>query len=153
MIGGRDTVQERPNDSRLAVDRLVSRFATTKGEGLLRYVEFVAAGLGACAPTGTSTTRSVIGDELFDAQIAAQTQPHPEVAKPDRSRLTLEHYAGTSSSTVEAIRAAYASGVHTQMAIARFFGVHYSTISKIVNPSCQDQDSRPDPVTIQVLTP
>ena len=140
--------------ARLAAEPLIRQFASTTQEGLLRYVEFVAAGIADDMPTGSSTTRSCIGDESFDAIIASRFgRPSPEVPRPDRPRFTLEHYANTSAALTDAIRAAYFSGAYSQIAIARHFGLHYSTVSKIVNSSCQNQESRPDPLTIQDLTP
>jgi hypothetical protein len=120
----------------------------------LRYVEFVAAGLGVNPPEGTSANRMMIGDADFEARILARSAaPSSEVPRPDRPRFTLEHYASTSTTMTEAIRRAWAGGVHSQSAIARYFGLHYSTVSKIVNPGCRNQESRPDPVTIQDLAP
>jgi DNA invertase Pin-like site-specific DNA recombinase len=136
------------------VDPLIRRFAATKREGLLRYVEFVAAGLGASAPEGTAPSRLIIGDADFEARLAEIAEsPSPEVPRPYRPRFTLEHYAATSTTMTEAIRRAWAGAAHSQSEIGRYFGLHYSTISRIVNSGGRNQESRPDPVTIQDLAP
>lgn len=149
-----DVIRGRSSMRSLAVDLLIRRFAPTKREGLMRYVEFVAAGLGLRAPMGTAPSRMIIGDADFEAKLAmiAETSS-PEVARPDRPRFTLDHYAATSTTMTEAIRRAWVSGGHSQSDIGRYFGLHYSTISKIVNPGCRNQESRPDPLTIQDLAP
>jgi REP element-mobilizing transposase RayT len=149
-----DVIRGSSSMRNLAIDQLIKRFAPTKREGLMRYVEFVAAGLGVSAPEGTAPCRLIVGDADFEARLAVITEhPSPEVPRPDRPRFTLEHYAATSSTMTEAIRRAWAGAAHSQSEIGRYFGLHYSTVSRIVNSGCRNQESRPDPVTIQDLAP
>jgi putative transposase len=48
-------------------------------------------------------------------------------------RLALEHFARQHGNQRAAMAAAYSSGAHTMKAIASYFGVHYSTVSRAVS--------------------
>jgi REP element-mobilizing transposase RayT len=150
----RDVIRGRTDRHRLAITPLLLQFAPSAAEGRLRYIEFVEAGLGAPPPSGESGSRAILGSKEFAARIAALApRADVEVPRADRPHRPLDHYARDASSRADAIKAAHADGSHTQCAIARHFGLHYTTVSRILRHHRRDQDSRPDPVTIQDLTP
>jgi REP element-mobilizing transposase RayT len=149
-----DTLRGSSSLRRLAIDSLLDRFAPSRDEGRLRYVEFVAAGVDADPPAGTAHSRTLVADQPFEAGIVAHIpRPAAEVPRPERPRFTLAHYANCSTTLTDAMRAAYASGAYSQSEIAAYFGLHYSTVSRVVNWRSQKQESRPGPLTIQDLAP
>ena len=64
-----------------------------------------------------------------------------ENSRADRVFSTLAEFTCNARSRNDAIRAAYASGMFTQQAIARHFQLHYTTVSRIIgaaNAKIQD---------------
>jgi len=62
-------------------------------------------------------------------------KPLDEIPKVQRRlcRLSLEDFARQHDNQRSAMAAAYSSGAHTMKAIAAYFGVHYSTVSRAVS--------------------
>jgi putative transposase len=62
-------------------------------------------------------------------------KPLDEIPKVQRRmcRLSLEDFARQHGNPQSAMAAAYLSGAHTMKAIASYFGVHYSTVSRAVS--------------------
>jgi REP-associated tyrosine transposase len=70
----------------------------------------------------------------MQAQIKDE-KPLDEIPKVQRRvcRLSLEDFAQQHGNPQSAMAAAYSSGAHTMKAIASYFGVHYSTVSRAVS--------------------
>jgi len=74
----------------------------------------------------------VVGSESFAAAVIDRS-PHPSPEVP-RKQWRLRPPVARSTDTAgrnDAIRRAYASGLHSLSEIGRHFGVHYSTVSRI----------------------
>jgi REP element-mobilizing transposase RayT len=125
---------------RLAVRATLASFSWHLQEARNTYVEFVRAGLGTKMPAAWSPVPTIAGDDQFIAQIEDHAgRPSTEVPKAERAFKPLVAYEIEAASRDEAICAAYASGSYTQVEIARHFGLHYTTICRIVgNSSCHD---------------
>ena len=93
---------------------------------------------------------AILGDDNFIARVVSGADlPSVEVRRAERAWKSLEHYAREAASRNEAIRAAYASGNYSQADIARHFGVHYSSVSRVIGNSSYREccNSRPDTAT------
>jgi REP element-mobilizing transposase RayT len=144
---------ESPAES-LAAARVL-RFFGPATSASKRYEEFVSlSAFDEDDLVSSGPNRGVLGGHAFLEAVPADTpirqREHP---RPDRVFKTLARYQREHLTRDSAIRAAYAGGEFSQAAIARHFGVHYSTVSKVVRtarladsrPGTKRQDSRPDP--------
>src|SRR3989338_2235197 len=121
----------------LAIDGLLACFAKRRSLAQQRYAQFVLEGIKADSPWANLKGQVFLGDEQFvnrmqahiqtgkdDVQIPlAQRRPKPppfpeiESRSPDRDT---------------AIIAAYATGGYSYQQIADYFGVHFTTVGRIV---------------------
>jgi len=121
----------------LAEDGLLAMFAKRRSLAQQRYAQFVAEGIKADSPWANLKGQVFLGDKQFvnrmqahiqtgkdDVQIPlAQRRPKPpplaeiEKRSPDRDA---------------AIIAAYATGGYSYQQIADYFGVHFTTVGRIV---------------------
>jgi REP element-mobilizing transposase RayT len=126
-----------PAPSWLAEDGLLAMFAKRRSLAQQRYAQFVEEGIKADSPWANLKGQVFLGDEQFvkrmqkhiqtgkdDVQIPlAQRRPMPpalaeiEKRSPDRNA---------------AIVAAYATGGYSYQQLAGYFGIHFSTVGKIV---------------------
>jgi putative transposase len=133
----RASVGLEPATSWLAADGLLAVFAKRRSLAQQRYAQFVIEGIKAASPWDNLKGQVFLGDEQFvnrmqahiqsgkdDVQIPlAQRRPKPpslaEIEKraPDRDA---------------AIIAAYSTGGYSYPQIADYFGVHFTTVGRIV---------------------
>jgi hypothetical protein len=78
-----------------------------------------------------------LGDERFVAQMQSRikdTGTLEEIPQVQRRpcHTSLQDFAQTHGDRRTAMAAAYAAGAYTMKAIAAYFGVHYSTVSRAV---------------------
>lgn len=121
----------------LAVDGLLAHFAKRRSLAQQRYAQFVAEGIKAASPWSNLQGQVFLGDEQFvqrmqahllsgkdDMQIplAQRRPPPPPLAE-------IEHHAADRNA---AIVAAYATGGYSYQQLADYFGLHFTTIGKIV---------------------
>ncbi|MCX7184075.1 MAG: transposase [Nitrosospira sp.] len=124
----------------LAIDGLLAQFAKRRSLAQQRYAQFVAEGIKAASPWSNLKGQVFLGDEQFvhrmqahllsgkdDVQIplAQRRPPPPPLAK-------IEHHAADRNA---AIVAAYATGGYSYQQLADYFGVHFTTVGKIVRSS------------------
>ena len=121
----------------LSADGLLALFAKRRSLAQQRYAQFVAEGIKGASPWSNLKGQVFLGDEQFvnrmqahiqsgkdDVQIPlAQRRPRPpplaqiEKRSPDRDA---------------AIVAAYATGGYSYQQLADYFGVHFTTVGRIV---------------------
>jgi putative transposase len=121
----------------LEVDGVLAYFDPNRRSAVASYRRFVHDGIGKEGPWGSLHGQVYLGDEQFleamqdklekqtDSLEIPQAQRRPK-AKP------LDYYESLGSRN-DAMRAAFASGAYTLQSIATHFGVHYSTVSRVVN--------------------
>ena len=142
----RYTLGEMASPDWLATDAMLRLFSDDRERACERFVAFVLAGVGINIWLHLKQ-QIYLGDDRFVADQqqyiekpvkgkALSEVPHKQKRKPARP---LEFYRASFDAPAEAVCAAYASGGYTQKAIADFFGLHYSTVSKMVKKvgSCQ----------------
>jgi hypothetical protein len=129
----------------LAAAELLALFSSNRAEARRRYATFVASGVNLPAPAWTTACGTFLGDDDFVAAAVQQaTTPSREVPRAHRAWRSLGHFERTLTSRNDAIRMAYASGTYTLAEIARHFGLHYATVSRIAR-SDRCGNTRPDP--------
>jgi hypothetical protein len=128
---------------RLDVRALLAPFASSADEGRKKYIDYVLGGLQNPEPMATPRVPTIAGDEAFVTAALASCEPiSKEVPRAERAHPSLQVFAASAPRN-EAIRAAWATGHYRQVELARHFGLHYTTVSRIIgNSSCQNAKSK-----------
>jgi REP-associated tyrosine transposase len=121
----------------LAVDGLLTQFAKHRGIARQRYAQFVADGVNASSPWQELKGQIFLGDERFVHRMQAHMQSgRDDVQIPKTQRRpppdSLEEIANRMSDRDAAIKAAHATGAYSYQQIARHFGLHFTTVGRVV---------------------
>lgn len=121
----------------LATDWVLGQFGETRARAVGRYEDFVRAGVGLPPIWQALNAQIYLGSEDFAGRMAsrfADDEGLSEVPRLQRrpQSLALEAYVERNSSRDGAILEAADSGAFTYAQLAQFFGLHYSSISRIV---------------------
>jgi REP element-mobilizing transposase RayT len=122
----------------LDVDWLLASFGGVKSNAIKAYRRFISEGKGQPSPWKelknqvylgsdnfvTSMVALIDGSKGLDEVPSSQRRPKPKA---------LEYYERHSKTRNEAIAAAYGSGGYTLKEVGEYFGLHYSTISGILD--------------------
>ncbi len=120
----------------LQTDWLLSQFSQRRSNAITKYVQFVHE--GARLPSVWAQLRGQIylGSNDFVQKMQKQIEKKPGLGEiPRAQRRAIEQSIDQFEQDYprdEAMARAYLSGQHTMAAIARHFGVHYSTVSRAV---------------------
>ena len=135
----RYTLGELDSPDWLATDAMLLQFSEDRERACERFVTFVLAGVGINIWVQLKQ-QIYLGDDQFvsDQQQyiekpvkakALSEVPHKQRRKPPRP---LDFYQASCDSMESAVCAAFGSGGYTQKAISDYFGLHYSTVSKMI---------------------
>ncbi len=133
----RATVGQAPAPSWLGRTWLLGQFGRTTGEARQRYGQFVHDGQRQASIWQSLRQQIYLGNDHFVDQMQARLQTPealeevPQVQR-RRSPQPLQGYARAHPDKHTAMVAAYRSGGYTMKAVADYFGVHYSTVSRAV---------------------
>jgi len=117
----------------LRVAELLRYFGDDPSEARTRYSRFVDRHRSVPSPLLNTRHQVFLGDaEFVDVVTAEAPRPSREVARTQRAWRTLGQYAVAHVDRDLAIAAAYRDGHHSVRAIAEHFGLHPSSISRIV---------------------
>lgn len=121
----------------LAIDGLLAQFAKRRSLAQQRYAQFVAEGVKAASPWSNLKGQVFLGDEQFVQRMQAHLQSgKDDVQIPLAQRrpppLSLEKIERRAPDRNAAIVAAYATGGYSYQQLADHFGVHFTTVGKIV---------------------
>lgn len=136
-----EMVGEAPALPWLNARGLLSMFSDRLGRARQKYIDFVREGVGLPSIWEGLRGQVYLGDDAFMAcmqQLCEDQEDQTEVPRSQRRPMAneLEDYAREVSTKEErnaGIISAWKTGDFTLLAIARVFGVHYTTVSKIVN--------------------
>ena len=124
----------------LETDWLLSHFGRKRKRAVEKYIEFVKAGKGLDSIWGDKKHPGILGDEVFIESIYKQYVDNVTAELKEFSRLerrplgkSLEDYFDEKSDRGKSMAEAYQSGQFTLQEIADYCGVHYSTVSRLVN--------------------
>jgi putative transposase len=123
----------------LAINGLLSAFARTRAEARRRYMQFVAAG-GGSAPIWQHLNRQVyLGGDAFVQRMQDKAGELDAIDVPRAQRRppppSLEVIAAAHSDRNAAMLAAHRTGEYSYAEIARHFGVHFTTVGRLVRAS------------------
>jgi putative transposase len=133
------TIGQCPRPNWLAVGKLLAAFAPNMAAAERSYVRFVRDGRDLPGPWADLRHEVFLGNERFVSDAVMRSGMSLELCAeiPNRQRQvvagTLSEYADSCADRNSAMKAAYATALFTLKEIADHFGVHYSTVSRIVN--------------------
>jgi putative transposase len=125
-------------DAFLAVDGLLAQFAKRRSVAQARYAQFVADGSKAPSPWTQLKGQVFLGDETFVKKMQKRLAKHQlgdaqiplaHRRAPAKSLAEIETSAPTRN---EAIKQAYRTGAYSYQQIAEHFGVHFTTVGRVV---------------------
>ncbi len=120
----------------LQTDWILAQFGKQRASAIRKYVQFVHEGTRLPSVWAQLQGQIYLGSEAFVKKMQALIEKAPaldEIPRAQRRSLTqpLVDFEKCYERR-EAMARAYLSGQHTMAAIARHFGVHYSTVSRVV---------------------
>ncbi len=134
----RASVGRLPADAFLAVDGLLAQFAKRRSVAQTRYAQFVAEGIKTSSPWQQLKGQVFLGDERFVEQMqsrAARNQ-RQDVQIPVAHRrpppAALRQIEKDAANRNAAIVRAHATGAYSYQQIADHFGIHFTTVGRIV---------------------
>ncbi len=123
---------------------LLGNFGENNKSAIRQYMRFVADGMLQSSPWAMLKNQIYLGSDLFIEQVQSEVpsrqQKLSEIPKAQKRPMpkSIEEYVTMTSSRDGAIVAAYKSGGYTLQDIGSHFGVHYSTISRIIHRNMQE---------------
>ncbi len=131
------TVGDTVAPSWLETAWLLRRFGRSRGRARTRFAAFVADGGGRHAVWDDLKRQAYLGSDGFVDDVLRRIEEARDLTEvPAREHrpepLPVGWYDETYSDGREAMARAYLSGGHSLSAVARHFGVHYSTVSRAV---------------------
>ena len=130
------TCGQAPVPAWLQPDWILAQFGRQRASVIHKYVEFVHEGARLPSVWTQLQGQIYLGSEIFVKKMQAHIERRPslgEIPRAQRRMLTqpLTEFEQRYERN-EAMARAYLSGQHTMAAIAGHFGVHYSTVSRMV---------------------
>ena len=122
-------------------DWLLSSFGKRRSSAIAKFQRFVAEGKGLPSPLDETRHQLLLGDDSFVQQFrhdpkANELREHSQ-AQRRALALTLDEFATQAVHRNDAMVAAYKSTAYTMQEIADFFGVHITTVSRVIIKSEQ----------------
>ena len=132
----RATCGQAPQPDWLQTDFILSQFARQRARARVKYIAFVDEGKGLDSVWNHLQGQIYLGSASFIKKMQIKLDQKPkrlEIPKAQRRALARElaDYASAYERD-DAIAVAYLSGRHTMAAIADYFGVHFTTVSRLV---------------------
>ena len=121
----------------LAKDWVLSQFAKREKIAQTKFIQFIRDGKNQPMLWENLRGQIYLGDEHFVERLASRIDQDKDLTEvPRRQRrgkkLALRTYRADYETRDEAIIAAFQSGQYTQKEIADYFGLHYTSVSKIL---------------------
>jgi putative transposase len=141
----RGTLDRRYAPDWLARDQLLAHFSESAGTAIRKYANFVAQGVDT-PPESIEINRQIfMGDDTIVACTLARSgaeKADPNIPREHRRppALPLHQYSIDYPTRNDAIVAAYRSGEFSYQQLAAHFGVHFTTIGRIVRASRSERN-------------
>lgn len=120
----------------LHVDFILSQLSTRHASAVVKYAEFVQQGKALSGVWDKLQGQVYLGPDRFVKKMQTLVDKKPKLDEaPKAQRRALKRDLAQFANAHErdkAIALAYLSGQHTMAAIATHFGVHYTTVSRLV---------------------
>ena len=132
----RATCGQMPKPDWLQTGFILSQFSVQRARAIAKYVAFVHEGVRLPSVWSQVQAQIYLGSDTFVKKMQVEVDKKPafkEIPRAQRRALAraLSDYAKAHERD-EAIALAYLSGQHTMAKIAEHFGVHYTTVSRLV---------------------
>ena len=126
-----------PPPNWLSIKPLLGAFSTDNKQAVLAYRRFVTQGVDMESPWSELRNQIYLGDDAFVEAMQSRIAEDADLKEipaqqTQRMALPLEAYLEAASNRNEAIWQAYRDGGRSMAQIADHFGLHYSSISKII---------------------
>ena len=121
----------------LEVDWLLSQFSVQRKRAIAKYKDFVREGVGLPGLWSELSQQIYLGDEKFIKRLQKKldhTQDLSEIPRAQRRPLAkpLQYYGSRYKDKKRGMVDAFSTGDYTMKAIADYFKVHYSTVSRAI---------------------
>ena len=121
----------------MATDGLLAQFGSKRNEAIQRYVKFVTGGVHQESIWKGLNRQVFLGDDSFVTRMQEKVKGlSNDVNIPKAQRRppapSLQAIVNRHANRNHAIVAAYATGEYSYQQIAEFFGLHFTTVGKIV---------------------
>lgn len=130
----------------LNIDRVLEQFAAQRGVARRRYRKFVLEGIGQESIWKNLNCQIFLGDDRFVQRMQRKLKAGlDDVNIPKAQRLPppkpLEVIAGKYRDRNRAIVAAYETGSYSYQQIAKHFGLHFTTVGRIVRDARRKREA------------
>lgn len=124
----------------LSCDAVLAAISTDRNQAMAAYRRFVAQGAGNPSPWLDLKNQIYLGDERFVERVQSRIAADASLAEVPKSQLSrvavsLDAYTKQAADRNDAICLAFRGGGHSMKAIGDHFGLHYSSVSKIIKAS------------------
>lgn len=133
----RSTTGNTPSPEWLSSDYLLAQFGKDRMEAIKRYKAFVIAGLKNGPIWGQISNQIYLGDSAFIDKVQKYLTDQrddlqiPKVHKHSKPR-PIAYYEKVASNRNSAILDAYACGGYSYQDLGDYFGLHFTTIGKVI---------------------
>ena len=149
----RATCGDEPVPNWLAADWLLRHFDSDRREAQKRYYVFVLNGVREESVWNNVRQQLYLGDDEFirRVQTYVKNPNDPNISRIQRRppMPSLKDIAQSALTRNEAIERAHRTGGYSYSEIARYFGIHPSTVSRILRERVMQQTVRPTPVRFE----
>ena len=134
----RASIGQVPADSFLAIDGLLAQFAKRRSVAQARYAQFVSEGIKSASPWQQLKGQVFLGDvqfvERMQASIAKRQRRDVQIPIAHRRPPPppLKEIEQNASDRNAAIVQAHATGRYSYQEIADYFGIHFTTVGRVV---------------------
>jgi putative transposase len=117
---------------------VLNHYGSRTADAKKHFVEFVKAGAKQGQIWDNLRQQIYLGEEAFIESVHLKSGLDAELPEIPRIQarkpgLSIDAYVAQTGNRNEAIREAYKSGTYTQKELSVYFGLHYSTVSKILS--------------------
>ena len=134
----------------LCIDALLAQFGRKRGRARQRYAEFVAQGIRAPGLWKALRNQIFLGDERFVERMQAKLGAEAgdiNIPRAHRRRPapTLTNIERAHENRDQAVIAAHDTGAYSYQQIAEHFGIHFTTVGRIVRTGRETRRMKSDP--------
>ena len=131
------TILKESKPNWLYADKILSLFSEDVSLAIRKYQEFVTDGIMRKSPWSQLKRQIYLGNDEFIDEMLKKIDPQMNLidipkTQYETERYTLKEIEQTASTRNEGIQIAYKSGQFSLKEIGDYFGLHYSSVSKIV---------------------
>ena len=133
----RATIGDEAKPAWLETNWLLGQFASDKAQAIRGYIDFIRSGIGLPSIWDNLESQIYLGSEAFVSKLKSNVSGADDLSEVPRcqrrpSAKPLDEYQRLADADYKAMAQAYLSGDHSMKEIARFFQVHYATVSRAV---------------------